>query len=141
MTGVQTCALPISNAQAGAVAEQAVDLPDASMEDVTKVVQRFYELLMNFPRKGAKAMMKSASVRVGNQGDLQIYLNSIEYNVVTKDTTGLRETFNAYINEAMGKKVVINYFPNERGKQNDSEDINSVDFGDVIFMPVNEVEE
>lgn len=129
------------DAQAGAVAKKAADLPDASKEDITKVVQRFHELLMNFPRKGAKAMMKSASVREGSQGDLQIYLNSIEYNVITKDTTGLRETLNAYINEAIGKKVVINYFPNERGKQNDSEDINSVDFGDVISMPVNEVEE
>ena len=116
--------------------------PDAQAGAVAKkVVQRFHELLMNFPRKGAKAMMKSASVREGSQGDLQIYLNSIEYNVITKDTTGLRETLNAYINEAIGKKVVINYFPNERGKQNDSEDINSVDFGDVISMPVNEVEE
>ena len=114
---------------------------DPYSDDVNKIVQRFQEILINFPRKGAKAMMKSATPRVGKNGDLEIFLNPIEYNVITKDTTSLRETLNAYINETVGKKVSISYFMIESGKRNNREDNDSVDFDSVISIPVSEVED
>ena len=85
--------------------------------------------------------MKSATPRVGKNGDLEIFLNPIEYNVITKDTTNLRETLNAYINETVGKKVSISYFMIESGKRNNREDNDSVDFDSVISIPVSEVED
>lgn len=125
----------------GTVLSLQPELPDADADDVNKIVNRFQEILINFPRKGAKAMMKSATPRVGKNGDLEIFLNPIEYNVITKDTTSLRETLNAYINETVGKKVSIHYYMIESGKRNNREDSNSVDFDSVISIPVSEVED
>ena len=130
-----------SGTQEGAVLSPQPELPDADADDVNKIVNRFQEILINFPRKGAKAMMKSATPRVGKNGDLEIFLNPIEYNVITKDTTSLRETLNAYINETVGKKVSISYFMIESGKRNNREDNDSVDFDSVISIPVSEVED
>lgn len=125
----------------GAVMEEKPELVEAEPEDVKRIAQRFSELLMNFPRKGAKAMMKSAMTGVGKNGELEIYLNPIEYNVVTKDTTNLRSTLNDYINETIGKKVTIRYYPNESGNKNQVNTDSSIDFGDVIAIPVSEEED
>lgn len=124
-----------------AVMQPKPELADATPDEVQKIANRFTELLLGFPRRGTRAMMQSADPRVGKNGELEIYLNYIEYNVISKDTTNLRSTLNDYINETISKKVCIKYYPLDRGKKEQMNRSAMNDFEDVIAIPVSEEED